>query len=135
MSTLEFNQALMDLETNLVSFALTFTKNLDDAKDLTQETFLKAIRYRKYYTPKTNFKAWTFTIVKNIFINQYRRKVNPNNFIHERFFLINNNSSLKNQIIFYIKRNRKFIQNLTMNTKFHLICTWKDLNIKKLQIN
>ena len=52
MSTLEFNQALMDLETNLVSFALTFTKNLDDAKDLTQETFLKAIRYRKYYTPK-----------------------------------------------------------------------------------
>ena len=74
MSTLEFNQALTELENNLRSFALGFTRNLEDAKDLTQETMLKAITYRKHYTPHTNFKAWVFTIMRNIFINQYRRK-------------------------------------------------------------
>tara|TARA_B100001287_G_scaffold270668_1_gene269766 strand:+ start:955 stop:1467 length:513 start_codon:yes stop_codon:yes gene_type:complete len=75
MSTIEFNEALMDIENNLKSFALSFTRNMEDAKDLTQDTMLKAINYKTYYTPKTNFKAWVFTIMRNIFINQYRRKV------------------------------------------------------------
>ena len=75
MSTLEFNQALVDLEFNLRSFAMSFTRNKADAQDLTQETMLKAITYKNYYTPQTNFKAWVFTIMRNIFINQYRRKV------------------------------------------------------------
>lgn len=74
MSTLEFNTALTNLESYLKSFAFQFTKNEDDAKDLTQETMMKAFIYRTYYTPKTNFKAWVFTIMRNIFINQYRRK-------------------------------------------------------------
>ncbi len=78
MSTIEFNEALLHLESNLISFAYTFTKDKDDAKDLTQETFLKAIVYRNYYTPQTNFKAWVFTIMRNIFINQYRRKSKRN---------------------------------------------------------
>ena len=75
MSTLEFNQALVDLEFNLRSFAMSFTRNKADAQELTQETMLKAITYKNYYTPQTNFKAWVFTIMRNIFINQYRRKV------------------------------------------------------------
>lgn len=75
MSTLEFNDSLIKLESFLKSFAMGFTRNEEDAKDLTQETMLKAIAYRNYYTPQTNFKAWVFTIMRNIFINQYRRKV------------------------------------------------------------
>ncbi len=75
MSTIEFNEALIGMESNLHSFALNFTRNNEDAKDLTQETMLKAITYRNYYTPQTNFRAWVFTIMRNIFINQYRRKV------------------------------------------------------------
>lgn len=75
MSTLEFNEALIGMENNLHSFAMSFTRNNEDAKDLTQETMLKAITYRSYYAPQTNFKAWVFTIMRNIFINQYRRKV------------------------------------------------------------
>jgi RNA polymerase sigma factor (sigma-70 family) len=75
MSTLEFNEALIGMERNLLSFALSFTRNREDARDLTQETMLKAISYRSYYAPQTNFKAWVFTIMRNIFINQYRRKV------------------------------------------------------------
>lgn len=75
MSTLEFNDALIRLESYLKSFAMTFTRNREDANDLTQETMLKAMSYREHYTPQTNFKAWVFTIMRNIFINQYRRKV------------------------------------------------------------
>ncbi|TNE54515.1 MAG: RNA polymerase sigma factor [Bacteroidetes bacterium] len=75
MSTIEFNEALLSLEHYLKSFAFTYTKNLEDAEDLTQETLLRAMKYRGQYRPKTNFKAWVFTIMKNIFINQYRRKV------------------------------------------------------------
>jgi len=75
MSTIEFNEALIGMESNLRSFAMSFTRNREDAKDLTQETMMKAITYRSYYTPQTNFKAWVFTIMRNIFINQYRRNV------------------------------------------------------------
>ena len=52
MSTIEFNEALMDIENNLKSFALGFTRNMEDAKDLTQDTMLKAINYKSYYPIK-----------------------------------------------------------------------------------
>lgn len=94
MSTIEFNEALIGMENNLHSFAMSFTRNNEDAKDLTQETMLKAITYRNYYTPQTNFKAWVFTIMRNIFINQYRRKVKSGTiFDHSKdLFLLNNSN-------------------------------------------
>lgn len=75
MSTLEFIDALTALERQLKSFAYNFTRNTPDAEDLTQETMLKALKYRSQYILKTNFKAWVFTIMRNVFINQYRRKL------------------------------------------------------------
>ncbi len=92
MSTLEFYDALTSLESYLKSFAMSYTRNEEDAKDLTQETMLKAITYRDYYTPQTNFKAWVFTIMRNIFINQYRRKTKSNTiFDHSKdMFLLTN---------------------------------------------
>ena len=62
MSTLEFNDTLIRLENNLISFAKSFTRNEEDARDLTQETMLKALVYRNYYTPQTNFKAWVLLL-------------------------------------------------------------------------
>ena len=73
MSTIEFNESLLGLETNLYSFAMSFTRDSESAKDLTQETFLKAIQYKASYKTQTNFKAWVMTIMRNTFINQYRR--------------------------------------------------------------
>ena len=98
MGTIEFNNTLTGLESYLMAFAMNYTKNVEDAQDLTQETMLKAIRYRDYYTPKTNFKAWVFTIMKNIFINQYRRRVKSGMIFDntEDLFLINNNSEDRN---------------------------------------
>ena len=71
-----------------------FTRNEEDAKDLTQETMLKAIVYKDYYTAQTNFKAWVFTIMRNIFINQYRRKVKSGTIFDNSkdLFLISNSA-------------------------------------------
>ena len=98
MSTIEFNEALINIEGNLHSFAMSFTRNNEDAKDLTQETMLKAITYRSYYAPQTNFKAWVFTIMRNIFINQYRRKVKSGTiFDHSQdLYLLNNSGDALN---------------------------------------
>ena len=59
----------------LRSFALNLTKNKENANDLYQETAYRALTNRDKFRPGTNFKAWMFTIMKNIFINNYRKRV------------------------------------------------------------
>jgi RNA polymerase sigma factor, sigma-70 family len=78
MTALEFNHQLISLEDKLSRFALSLTANKDDAKDLLQETMYKAIVYRDQFEQYTNLKAWTYTIMKNTFINNYRRSVRQN---------------------------------------------------------
>ncbi len=78
MTSLEFNYKLMGLQDNLKYFAYTLTSNYDDAQDLVQETFLKALSNREKFTENTNLKAWTFTILKNTFINNYRKNLRNN---------------------------------------------------------
>ena len=58
----------------LYTFAYHLTYNEDDANDLVQETYLKAYRFIDSYHEGTNAKAWLFRILKNAFINQYRKK-------------------------------------------------------------
>jgi RNA polymerase sigma-70 factor (ECF subfamily) len=62
----------------LNSFAYNLTQNQEDAKDLYQETAYRAMANREKFLPDTNFKAWLFTIMKNIFINNYRKRVKSN---------------------------------------------------------
>jgi len=73
MGTMEFTKQLSSLQDNLKYFATTLTQNDEDAKDLVQETYLKALTYRDKFEANTNLKAWTYTIMKNTFINNYRR--------------------------------------------------------------
>ena len=81
MTSLEFNYKLMGLESNLKYFAYTLTSDYEDAQDLVQETFLKALTNREKFTSDTNLKAWTFTILKNTFINNYRQNVRKNTIV------------------------------------------------------
>lgn len=74
MSAITFNDRLLQLNKVLKYFALSLTHDREDAEDLLQETMLKAITYRDKYTPDTNLKAWLHTIMKNTFINNYRRQ-------------------------------------------------------------
>jgi len=73
MTAIEFNTRLIQEKSSLKGFALSLTRNADDALDLIQETYLKALRYRDKFEDSTNLKAWLFTIMKNTFINSYRR--------------------------------------------------------------
>jgi RNA polymerase sigma-70 factor (ECF subfamily) len=73
MSTQEFNRLVLNNADGLKPFAITLTKDHETAKDLCQETLCKAFTYREKYEPGTNIKAWLFTIMRNIFINDYRR--------------------------------------------------------------
>ncbi len=81
MTALEFNFKLMGLQNNLKYFAYTLTSNYEDAQDLVQETFLKALTNREKFTDNTNLKAWTFTIMKNTFINNYRQNIRNNTIV------------------------------------------------------
>ena len=73
MTAIEFQYKLINLEESLMRFAIGLTNHEDDAKDLVQDTFLKALKFCDKFVHESNFKAWTFTIMKNTFINNYRR--------------------------------------------------------------
>ncbi|HRE39410.1 MAG TPA: RNA polymerase sigma factor [Chitinophagaceae bacterium] len=74
MSTTEFNQMLVNNADFLKPFAINLTRDTEAANDLYQETLYKALANQEKYNVGTNIKAWLFTIMRNIFINNYRRK-------------------------------------------------------------
>lgn len=73
MNNSPFGKKLLELEENLRYYALSLTSNPEKADDLLQETYLKALTYQKMFRKNTNFKAWVYTIMKNTFINEYRK--------------------------------------------------------------
>lgn len=81
MSLFEFNNLVINNADYLKPFAITLTQDSEDAKDLLQETLYRALANREKYNVGTNIKAWLFTIMRNIFINNYRRKTKRNTVI------------------------------------------------------
>jgi RNA polymerase sigma factor (sigma-70 family) len=76
MSSVEFNQLLLNNSAFLKPFALTLTRDYENAKDLIQETLFKALNNKDKYHVGSNIRAWLTTIMRNIFINDYRRRMN-----------------------------------------------------------
>lgn len=70
----EFEQDAVPHMDALYNFAIKMTRNSDDASDLLQETYLKAYRFWDKLEKGTNCKAWLFRIMRNTFINDYRKK-------------------------------------------------------------
>jgi RNA polymerase sigma-70 factor (ECF subfamily) len=70
----DFEAQAMPFVDSLYNTAYRMTRNAQDAEDLVQETYLKAYRYYDKFEEGTNFKAWLFKILKNTFINSYRKK-------------------------------------------------------------
>lgn len=70
-----FKSRLVGLQSNLLNFAYQLTSNREAAQDLLQDTTLKALDNEDKYVDNTNFKGWIFTIMRNIFINNYRQTV------------------------------------------------------------
>ncbi|MDR1632308.1 MAG: RNA polymerase sigma factor [Dysgonamonadaceae bacterium] len=75
MTSIQFQRKILSLQDNMFHFALALTANRDDAKDLLQETTLRALNNKDKFVNNTNFKAWVLTIMRNIFINDYRKMV------------------------------------------------------------
>lgn len=74
MADSEFNKILLTNADFLRPFAINLTRDSEVANDLYQETLYKALANQEKYHAGTNIKAWLFTIMRNIFINDYRRK-------------------------------------------------------------
>lgn len=75
MKTNQFENELVALQSNMRNFAFSLTLNRDDAEDLLQDTTLKVLDNQDKFKENINFKGWVLTIMKNIFINNYRKIV------------------------------------------------------------
>jgi RNA polymerase sigma-70 factor (ECF subfamily) len=99
MATLDFDQMLINNADFLKPFAFTLTRDNESAKDLTQETLYRALANKEKYNAGTNVKAWMYTIMRNIFINNYRRKSRQNTIFDNTpndFLLDHNQTAVSN---------------------------------------
>ncbi|WMX14035.1 MULTISPECIES: RNA polymerase sigma factor [unclassified Aureispira] len=90
MSAINFTQEISNLEGVLNNFAFKLTRNREDSKDLYQETAYRALVNQDKFRVGTNLKAWLFTMMRNIFINNYRKKIKRNTILDStdnQFFL------------------------------------------------
>ena len=83
MNSVQFQERLMGLQENLLNFAYMLTSNREESKDLLQDTTLKALDNEEKYIDNVNFKGWVFTIMRNIFINNYRKVVRDQTFVDQ----------------------------------------------------
>lgn len=78
MNNIQFGGALLSLQDNMQSFALSLTADRDDALDLVQDTTLKVLNHRDKFVDNVNFKGWVLTVMRNIFINNYHKRMRTN---------------------------------------------------------
>jgi RNA polymerase sigma-70 factor, ECF subfamily len=96
MTNQEFDTVVTGFSSSLRPFALNLTKNMEEANDLIQDTMFRALSNKDKFQDGTNLKAWLFTIMKNIFINNYRRKVKRNTIIDttDNLYYLNSSEAL-----------------------------------------
>ncbi|MBS1577050.1 MAG: RNA polymerase sigma factor [Bacteroidetes bacterium] len=117
MSGVEFEELLVDNSDFLKPFAINLTRDNEAAKDLYQETLYKALANQEKYNAGTNIKAWLFTIMRNIFINNYRKAAKQKTVFDNSAndFLLNNNQLTVANVaesVIEMKEIRKAIYNL-----------------------
>ncbi|MBS5550758.1 MAG: RNA polymerase sigma factor [Bacteroides sp.] len=97
MRTATFAQNLLNVQTELLNFAYKLTSDREDANDLLQETSLKALDNEEKYTAETNFKGWIYTIMRNIFINNYRKTLRDQTYVDQtdNLFYLNQNIDIE----------------------------------------
>jgi RNA polymerase sigma-70 factor (ECF subfamily) len=122
MTAVEFKNKVQKEGLSLRHYAYQLTRNVEDTNDLVQDTLLKAFTYQDKFTDGTNLKGWLYTIMKNTFINNYRRMVKRNTFIDQTdndYYLDSESLSVKNQgeIKFIINDIEEAIDKLPMSLK------------------
>lgn len=94
MRTESFTRDLINVQNDLLRFAYKLTANHEDANDLLQETSLKALDNEEKYAAETNFKRWMYTIMRNLFINNYRKAVRDQTYVDQTDNLFYLNQSI-----------------------------------------
>lgn len=90
MSKSEFGSVILSHQSFLYQLAMKLTKDPEESNDLLQETFFKALKNKDKFQEGTNIKGWLYTIMKNTFINAYRKRKNQNTFVDDtdnKYFL------------------------------------------------
>jgi RNA polymerase sigma-70 factor (ECF subfamily) len=103
LDTAKFRRELLEVQSELQRFAYKLTADREEANDLLQETSLKALGNMEKYTPGTNFKGWVYTIMRNIFINNYRKEVRDQIFVDQTDNLFHINTS--RELDYYVTDN------------------------------
>lgn len=103
-----FEEELLPQINALSTFAFHLTYNEADADDLVQETYLKAYRFIDKYEPGTNPKAWLFRILKNGFINEYRKSSRTPT-----------NVDFEDVIAFQDKDDASYVQNVDLRSEMY----------------
>ncbi len=113
MKNKKFEEQLVESQGVLENFAFSLTHNQEEAKDLVQDTFLKAISHQKAYKEDTNLRAWLFTIMKNSFINNYRKNKRVQSIIIKEGSTpwVNN---IPSNIIYHADHNTQYNQILSL---------------------
>lgn len=139
MNSLKFQDRLLGLQDNLLNFAYMLTANREEAKDLLQDTTLKALDNEDKYIDNVNFKGWVFTIMRNIFINNYRRVVRNQTIIDQTEDLYHLNLPQDSGFAspegsFTVKERR--LQRLSIvsarSIGYRFLCMWQGINITRL---
>jgi len=122
MNKVQFQQKILGIQDNMFNFAMMLTANKDDALDLLQDTTLKALDNQDKYVDNVNFKGWVLTIMRNIFINNYRKIVRSQTVIDQTEDLYHLNLSQDSgfdtpERAFSIKEINKAINHLNNDLK------------------
>jgi len=140
MTTNQFTVLITQYDHALRNFALKFTKDEDEANDLMQDTMMKAIRFLDKFEDGTNVKGWLYTIMRNTFINNYRKANKKNELITQSdeissanlYHSATNNIGESNFVLGDIKGA---INALPKCCRSRLSGMSKDINMKKLRWN
>ena len=81
MNVAAFRRDLLEMQSELQRFAFKLTADKEEANDLMQETSLRALENMEKYAPDTNFKGWVYTIMRNLFINNYRKVLREQTYV------------------------------------------------------
>jgi RNA polymerase sigma factor (sigma-70 family) len=115
MDASNLTREILELRPILKTFTLRFTRDHDESLDLVQDTMLKALTYKHKFTQQTNLKGWLFTIMRNTFINQYRRT---------KRFRVNRDDSVGSYFL-NVKDDHTFT---SPEKRFEYLDIWKNVN-------
>ena len=136
MKSLSFRKDLIGVQEELLRFAYKLTTDREEANDLLQETSLKALDNEDKYTPDTNFKGWMYTIMRNIFINNYRKVVRDQTFVDQtdnlyHLSLPQESGFDSTESRYDLKEMHRIVNYYPKNIKYLSPCMFPDSNTEK----